>query len=141
MEVHRKDPVCAGCHRRMDPIGFSLENFDADGAWRTRSDDVAIDASASLPDGTRFEGIEGLRTVLTSHKEDFARTFATRLLGYAIGRGIEYYDLPAVRQIARQAATTDYRWSSLILGVVHSVPFTMGTIQRGEGGSNRVAGN
>jgi len=141
MEVHRKDPVCAGCHRRMDPIGFSLENFDADGAWRTRSDDVAIDASASLPDGTRFEGIEGLRTVLTSHKEDFARTFTTRLLGYAIGRGIEYYDLPAVRQIARQAATTDYRWSSLILGVVHSVPFTMGTIQRGEGGSNRVAGN
>src|SRR5204862_4211875 len=79
MEVHRKNPVCASCHQRMDPIGFSLENFDADGSWRTQSDGVAIDASASLPDGTRFAGIGGLRSLLASHKEDFARTFTAKL--------------------------------------------------------------
>jgi Protein of unknown function (DUF1585)/Protein of unknown function (DUF1588) len=125
MEVHRRNPACASCHQRMDPIGFALENFDADGKWRTLSDGVPIDASASLPDGTRFEGVAGLRSLLVGHKEDFARTLTAKLLAYAIGRGIEYYDQPAVRKIARDAAANDYRWSSIIAGIVKSTPFTM----------------
>jgi hypothetical protein len=136
MEVHRRNPVCATCHVRMDPIGFALENFDADGTWRAASDGAPIDASASLPDGTRFEGIAGLRSLIVDHKEDFARTFTSKLLAYALGRGIEYYDLPAVRKIARDAAATDYRWSSIISGIVNSTPFRMG-IARG-GGSSRA---
>jgi hypothetical protein len=127
MEVHRKNPVCASCHQRMDPIGFALENFDADGKWRTASDGERIDAAASLPDGTRFEGVNGLRALLVSHKEDFVRTLSAKLLAYAIGRGLEYYDQPAVRNIAREAAQNDYRWSSIIRGVVNSTPFGMST--------------
>ena len=88
----------------MDPLGFALENFDALGKWRTESDGAPIDASASLPDGTRFNGVAGLRTLLASHKEDFVRTFTEKLMAYAIGRGIEYTDLPAIRKIARDAA-------------------------------------
>jgi hypothetical protein len=132
MEVHRKDPVCASCHQRMDPLGFSLENFDADGKWRTVSDDAPIDAAASLPDGTRFEGVRGLRALLVSHKEDFIRTLSAKLLAYAIGRGVEYYDLPAVRKIARNAAPNDYRWSSIIAGIVTSTPFSMSTVRGGQ---------
>jgi mono/diheme cytochrome c family protein len=132
MEVHRKDPVCASCHQRMDPIGFSLENFDADGKWRTASDGERIDAAASLPDGTRFEGVNGLRALLVGHKEDFVRTLSAKLLAYAIGRGLEYYDQPAVRKIARDAAQNDYRWSSIIRGVVNSTPFSMSTSHRAE---------
>ena len=86
MEAHRSNPGCAVCHVRMDPLGFSLENFDALGKWRTVSDGASIDASASLPDGTRFEGIAGLRTLLLSHREDFVRTFTEKLLAYALGR-------------------------------------------------------
>jgi hypothetical protein len=127
MELHRKNTVCASCHRRMDPLGFALENFDALGKWRTESDGAPIDASASLPDGTRFEGIDGLRRLLGSHKEDFVRTFTEKLMAYAIGRGIEPADLPAIRQIARDAAPQDYRWSRIILGIVKSVPFSMST--------------
>lgn len=126
MEVHRTNPVCAACHVRMDPLGFSLEHFDALGKWRTQSDGAPIDAVASLPDGTRFEGVAGLKTLLVSHKEDFVRTLSGKLLAYAIGRGLEYYDLPAVRTIARDAAKHDYRWSALITGVVTSTPFVMG---------------
>ena len=102
MEMHRKNPACATCHVRMDPIGFALENFDADGTWRTISDGAPIDASASLPDGTRFEGVAGLRSLLVTHKEDFARTLTSKLLAYAIGRGVEYPDLPAIRQIVTE---------------------------------------
>jgi hypothetical protein len=127
MELHRKNTVCASCHQRMDPLGFSLENFDALGKWRTESDGAPIDASASLPDGTRFEGVGGLRTLLGSHKEDFVRTFTEKLMTYAIGRGIEYSDLPAIRKIARDAAAQDYRWSSVVLGIVNSTPFSMST--------------
>jgi hypothetical protein len=137
MEVHRKNPVCASCHQRMDPIGFSLENFDADGKWRTMSDGVPIDASASLPDGTRFEGVAGLRSLIVGHKEDFARTLTSKLLAFAIGRGLEYYDQPAVRKIARDAAAHEYRWSSIIAGIVTSTPFTMGTARGGD--AQRVA--
>jgi hypothetical protein len=125
MEVHRRNPVCASCHQRMDPIGFALENFDADGKWRTVSDDQRIDAAASLPDGTRFEGVNGLRALLVSHKEDFVRTLSAKLLAYAIGRGLDYYDQPAVRKIAREAAQHEDRWSAIISGIVNSTPFSM----------------
>jgi mono/diheme cytochrome c family protein len=132
MEVHRKNPVCASCHQRMDPIGFALENFDADGKWRTSSDGERIDAAASLPDGTRFEGVNGLRALLASHQEDFVRTLSSKLLAYAIGRGLEYYDQPAVRKIARDAARNDFRWSSIISGIVNSTPFRMSTHRKAE---------
>jgi cytochrome c551/c552 len=125
MELHRRNAVCASCHQRMDPLGFSLENFDALGKWRTESDGARIDASASLPDGTRFAGIAGLRTMMASHPEDFVRTFTEKLMAYALGRGIEYTDLPAVRKVARDSASQDYRWSAIILGIVRSTPFTM----------------
>jgi hypothetical protein len=127
MELHRKNAVCASCHQRMDPLGFALENFDALGKWRTESDGAPIDASASLPDGTRFEGVGGLRALLATHPQDFVRTFTEKLLAYAIGRGIESSDLPAVRKIARDAAPQGYRWSSIILGIVNSAPFSMST--------------
>jgi mono/diheme cytochrome c family protein len=125
MEMHRKNPACASCHQRMDPLGFALENFDALGKWRTTSDGAAIDPSASFPDGTRFEGVAGLRKLLASHKEDFVRTLSGKLLAYAIGRGLDYHDMPAIRRIAREAAAADYSWSSIITGIVRSTPFSM----------------
>ena len=111
----------------MDPLGFSLENFDALGKWRDVADGEKVDGSASMPDGTAFEGIAGLRKHLTEHKDDYIRTVTEKLLSYGIGRGIEYYDQPAIRKIAREAALSDFRWSSLVLGVIRSQPFTMGT--------------
>ena len=125
MEAHRKNPACAVCHVRMDPLGFSLENFDALGKWRTSVDELPIDASAALPDGTKFEGVTGLRQLMASHQEDFARTFTQKLLGFALGRSIEPTDLPTVRQITRQSAAGGHRWSSIIIGVARSTPFTM----------------
>jgi hypothetical protein len=132
MEQHRNNAACAGCHRRMDPLGFSLENFDALGKWRTVADGEKVDVSASLPDGTTFEGIAGLRNLLVKHKDDYVRTVTEKLLAYSIGRGVEYYDLPAIRKIARESAARDYRWSSLVLGVVRSAPFSMGIVRAGE---------
>jgi mono/diheme cytochrome c family protein len=128
MELHRKNAVCASCHQRMDPLGFALENFDALGRWRTESDGAPIDASASLPDGTAFAGVGGLRTLLAGHQEDFARTLTGKLLAYAVGRGMESADMPTIRKIARDAAQNEYRWSSIILGIVNSPPFSMGTV-------------
>jgi mono/diheme cytochrome c family protein len=129
MEAHRKNPSCAVCHVRMDPLGFSLEHFDALGKWRGASDGIPIDASGALPDGTRFEGIAGLRQLIASHQEDFARTFTQKLLAYALGRNLEARDLAAVRRITRDAAGSSYRWSSIIVGVATSTPFTMSTSQ------------
>jgi hypothetical protein len=134
MQIHRKNPACASCHQRMDPLGFALEHFDALGKWRAMSDGVAIDASASFPDGTRFDGIAGLRTLLVSHKEDFVRTLSAKLLAYAIGRGLDYPDMPAVRRIAHDAAAADYSWSSVIAGIVTSTPFSM-AVASGDQGS------
>ena len=128
LEVHRKNPTCAACHVRMDPLGFALENFDALGKWRTSSDGVPVDAAASLPDGTQFDGVIGLRKLLVAHRDEFVRTLTEKLLSYALGRGIEHFDLPTVRQITRDAAPTGHRWSALVLGIVKSTPFTMGTI-------------
>ena len=129
MEQHRNNPACAGCHQRMDPLGFSLENFDALGNWRTAADGEKVDASASLPDGTTFEGVAGLRKLLVNHKDDYVRTLTEKLLAYSIGRGIEYYDLPAIRRIVRESAPSDHRWSSLVLGIVRSTPFSMGIVR------------
>ncbi len=126
MEQHRANPVCASCHQLMDPPGLSLENFDAVGRWRDRSETkAAIDASGVLPDGTEYEGPSGLKAALLRHPDRFVTTVTEKLLTYALGRGVEYYDAAAVRSIVRTAAENDYRLSSLILGVVESVPFQM----------------
>jgi uncharacterized protein DUF1592/uncharacterized protein DUF1588/uncharacterized protein DUF1585/uncharacterized protein DUF1595/uncharacterized protein DUF1587 len=127
LDAHRKNPGCAICHVRMDPLGFSLENFDALGKWRTQSDGVAVDASASLPDGSRFDGVTGLRALLASHREDFVRTLTDRLLSYALGRGTELSDQPAVRKIVRETAAQDYRWSAIVTAIVQSTSFGMST--------------
>jgi hypothetical protein len=123
MEQHRANAACAACHARMDPLGFALENFDAIGQWRAADAGTPIDASAVLPDGTTFDGPSGLRKVLLGHPDQFAATVTERLLTYALGRGLEHYDAPAIRRIVRDAARDDYRWSSLILGAVTSTPF------------------
>ena len=125
MEQHRDNPSCMICHARMDPLGFALENFDGIGGWRTTDANVPIDASGVLPDGTSFEGPAGLRQVLLSRSEEFVTNVTKKLLTYALGRGAEYYDAPAIRRIVREAAADDYRWSSLIMGVVKSTPFQM----------------
>ena len=123
---HRRNAACAICHAPMDPLGFALENFDAVGAWRTRDAGLPIDASAVLADGTTsFDGPAGLRQVLLDRSEQFVETVTEKLLTYALGRGIEHYDRPVIRAIVRAAAKDDYRWSSLILGIVESTPFRM----------------
>jgi hypothetical protein len=110
----------------MDPLGFALENFDGVGKWRAADDDgTSIDTAAALPDGTAFDGPSALRTLLVARRHEFAATVAAKLLTYALGRGVEYYDLPAVRAIVRDASASDYRWSSIILGIAGSVPFQM----------------
>ncbi len=124
LERHRANPACAGCHAPMDPLGFALENFDAIGLWRDTSEaGQRIDASATMPGGEAFEGPAGLRRVLLSRGEDFAATVTEKLLAYALGRGLEYTDRPAVRRILREAEADDYRWSSIVLGIVKSAPF------------------
>ena len=125
LEVHRKSPACASCHAVMDPLGFALENFDGVGKWRTRDEGQAIDASGVLLDGTKFTGAAEFRRVLLTQGEAFARTVTEKLMTYALGRELEYYDVPAVRAIVRDAARRDYAWSSLVLGIVRSVPFQM----------------
>jgi len=125
MEQHRANPVCASCHARMDPIGFALENFDATGKWRTREGDKPINAAAVLPDGARFDGPAGLRTWLLSQREQIVAASTEKLLTYALGRGLEHYDQPAVRRIVRDAAVSNYQFQSLILGVATSTPFQM----------------
>ena len=125
MEHHRANPVCASCHARMDPLGFALENFDAIGKWRTTEHETPIDASGTLPDGTAFDGPAQLRRVLERRGEEFVSTVTSKLLTYALGRGVEHYDMPAIRTIVRDAAADDYRWSSIMLGIVKSTPFQM----------------
>jgi hypothetical protein len=126
LEQHRKNPVCATCHAPMDPLGFALENFDAIGMWRTTGEGGApIDATGAFPGGAKFDGLSGLKATLISHHEEFVNTLTEKLLTYALGRGVEYFDMPAVRNIMRQAEPEQYRWSSLILGIVKSPPFQM----------------
>jgi hypothetical protein len=125
MELHRSNPVCASCHTKMDPLGFSLENYDAVGAWRAGYAGQKVDASAVLPDGTQFDGPQGLQGILLARKDQFVQAFAQELLTYGLGRGLEAYDMPAVRKISYAAAANGYRMNMIIMGIVQSVPFTM----------------
>jgi mono/diheme cytochrome c family protein len=122
---HRKNPTCAGCHRLTDPVGFALENYDAMGRWRTLDGGEPIDPSGTLFDGTAFRGVAGLETAILNHPELFVTTLSEKLLTFATGRGVAYYDAAAVRKIVRDAKANDYRFSSIILGVVNSMPFRM----------------
>ncbi len=125
MVQHRANPACAGCHSVMDPIGFAMENFDAVGHWRTKDNGAAIDASGALPDGTKVNGAADVIAALAAHPEQFVRTMTGMMLTYALGRGLEYYDMPVVRTIAREAGKRNYRFSELVLGIVKSPPFQM----------------
>jgi hypothetical protein len=125
MEAHRADPACAGCHKVMDPMGFSLENFDAVGQWRSTDDGSRIDPSGTLFNGAKVDGPLALRNMLTGNPEIFTGVLTEKLMTYALGRGIEYSDMPAVRGILRDAARNDYRFSSIVLGIVKSTPFEM----------------
>ncbi len=126
LAAHRSNAVCASCHRTIDPAGFPLENFDAVGQWRDLEvDGQPVDASGALPGTGEFRGIDGLEDALLARPELFAATLTENLLVFALGRGVEYYDAPAVRKIVRDAEKDDCRFSSLILGIVKSVPFQM----------------
>ncbi len=134
MEQHRANPVCASCHRMMDPLGLALENFDAVGRWRGHMPGgTAIDASGAMPDGTAFDGPAGMRDLLVRNPEQFATVVTEKLLIYALGRGVEHYDATSVRRILREAAGNDYGLASLVVGVVKSTPFRM---RRAQGGAS-----
>jgi len=140
MELHRQNAVCASCHKLMDPLGFAMENFDAVGSWRTTDAGSPIDASGLFIDGTQLNGIASLRQALLNRPEVFAGTLTEKLLTYALGRGVDYHDMPAVRKIVRDAAAQNYRFSSLILGIATSTPFQQGMKLR-ESGVARNSGN
>jgi len=125
MEMHRKNEPCASCHKIMDPIGFSLENFDAIGQWRTVDGDSVIDPAGQLVDGSKLDGVTGLRNALVHYSPQFVRVATEKLLIYALGRGTEYFDMPLVRSIVHDAEHNNYRFSSLVIGVVKSEPFQM----------------
>jgi mono/diheme cytochrome c family protein len=125
MEVHRSNPACAACHVRMDPLGFAMEQFDPIGKWRTTSAGLPIDPLATFPDGTRIDGVRGVRTLVTTRRDQYVETFTAKLLTYALGRLVDYRDQPAIRKIAREAAARDHRWSDIIIGIVKSAPFRM----------------
>jgi hypothetical protein len=125
MEAHHTNPVCATCHRIFEPIGLSLENFDAVGAWRTQDSGTPIDATGTLVDGTKLDGVASLRGVLIRYQDQFVRVVTEKLLTYALGRGVEYQDMPLVRSIVRDAAPGNYRFSSIVLAIVKSAPFQM----------------
>ncbi len=123
MEMHRKNPPCSTCHKIMDPIGFSMENFDAVGTWRTTDNGSPIDPSGVLVDGSKLDGVKGMREALLRYSPQFVRVVTEKLFIYALGRGTEYYDMPLIRSIVRDSESNNYRFSSLILGVVKSEPF------------------
>jgi Protein of unknown function (DUF1585)/Protein of unknown function (DUF1588) len=128
MTVHRKNQPCAGCHKLMDPIGFALDNFDADGRWRTRQGGeggTPIDASVDLYDGQHVDGPVGLRQALLRYSPQFVRMFTEKMMTYALGRGVEYSDMPVLRSIVRDAAAENNRFSAIVLGIVKSAPFRM----------------
>jgi hypothetical protein len=125
MVQHRANPVCASCHAAMDPIGFSMENFDAIGRWRDTDAGGPVDTAGVFPGGRQFTGVTGLKTILLEQPEQFVHAMAERLLMFATGRNVQYYDAPAIRGIVRDAATSDYAFRSLVTGVVESAPFQM----------------
>jgi hypothetical protein len=122
---HRANPTCAACHNIMDPLGFSLENYDAVGRWRTTDENKPVDASGALPDGTRFDGAAALQKALLNRPEVFVSTLTDKLLTYSLGRGADTYDGPAIRRVVHDASASDYRFSSVVLGIVNSTPFQM----------------
>jgi mono/diheme cytochrome c family protein len=129
MVQHRADPACANCHARMDPIGFAMENFDAVGQWRDHDGANAIDVSSKLPDGTVVDGLAGVKQLLLNDPQRFVGAMTQKLLMYAIGRNVQYFDAPAVRKIVRDAAANNYKFDALVLGVVNSAPFQMRTVK------------
>jgi len=137
MEQHRKNPVCAACHNMLDPLGFALENFDAVGKWRTQEGVTAVNASGAFPTGAheKFDNPSEFRDSLLQHREEFVQTMVVKLMTFAIGRGVEYYDMPTVRRIQADAKAADYRWSAIIAGVVQSPAFQM---RRAEAGAPTI---
>jgi hypothetical protein len=130
LAAHRANAVCASCHGTIDPVGFALENYDATGKWRDLEvEDQPVDASGAVPGDREFHGVDGLEEALLRRPELFAATLTENLLTFALGRGIEYYDAPAVRKIVAGAARDGYRFSSLILGIVNSAPFQMRRVE------------
>ena len=127
MEEHRANPVCASCHKIFEPIGLSLENFDAVGTWRTEDEGTPIDPSGILGDGTTVTGVASLRDLLVRYSDQYVRVLTEKMLTYALGRGVEYPDMPLVRSIVHGAAASNYRFSSLVMGIVKSAPFQMST--------------
>jgi hypothetical protein len=129
METHRADALCASCHAKMDPLGFALENYDAIGKWRTQDGKFPVDASGKFPDGKTFNGPAQMKEVLKQSMPEFTRCAAEKMLTYALGRGVESFDRLTVESLVRQVAQSGYKMQSLILGIVHSVPFQQ---RRGE---------
>jgi hypothetical protein len=125
MEAHHANVTCATCHKIFEPIGLALENFDAVGAWRTQDEGGPIDASGVLVDGTKVDGVASLRDTLVRYSDQFVRVVAEKLLTYALGRGVEYDDMPMVRSIVRDSAASRYRFSTLVMSIVNSAPFQM----------------
>jgi hypothetical protein len=127
MAEHRANPVCASCHKTLDPIGFALENFDAVGAWRTNDSGNPIDATGELADGTKINGVVELRKALLERPDTFVGVMAEKMLTYALGRGLDPRDMSEARAIVRKSSASQYKFSSLVLGVVNSTPFRMST--------------
>jgi hypothetical protein len=130
LEQHRASPSCSVCHNQMDPLGFGLESYDATGAWRTHDGKFPLDITGTLPNGKSFNGPRELKAILKSDADAFTRNFTAKMLTYALGRGLERYDRPAVERIGSQVVRDNYRFSSAVLGIVNSAPFQM---RRGDG--------
>jgi hypothetical protein len=138
MEAHHSNPSCNTCHQIFEPIGLALENFDAVGLWRTQDEGVPIDATGTLVDGTKLDGVGSLRNVLVRYSDTFMRVVAEKLLTYALGRGVEYYDMPLVRSIVRDSASTKYKFSALVMNIVKSPAFQM-NMKTAPAGQQRAA--
>jgi len=137
MELHRANEPCNSCHKIMDPIGLTLENFDAVGAWRERDSGYPVVTAGELVDGTPIDSPVSLRNAILGYSEAYLRNFTTQLLTYALGRGAEYYDMPVVRQIVRESGENDNRFVPIVIGIVNSLPFQM---RRAEGPSEMEEG-
>src|SRR6185503_12239144 len=133
LEQHRSNPTCSSCHAVMDPIGFALENFDQIGKWREVDGGVPVNASGTLVDGTPLNGPASLRQALLGRREAFVGATTEKLLTYALGRRVEYFDMPTIRAIVRDAGRSEYRFSSLVVGIVKSLPFQMKRKELGKG--------
>jgi hypothetical protein len=141
LAAHRNNAVCASCHRSIDPVGFALENFDAVGQWREfEADGSPVDATGAVPGGSEFRGVAGLEDAILARPNLFVTALTENLMTFGLGRGVEYYDASALRKIVRQAEENNYRFSSLILGIVQSVPFQMRRVEVKEPQSARIAG-